>query len=558
MSRFFLAPLESAPELNTITFGLIQALQNKGYSTNFFEPIANLTGKHEHANQFAQKTLHLKESTPLLFSRIKPLLAHGKEEDVLEEIVANFFEHYQSSNKVTVIEGVAGNDTNKVASINAKIAQTLHAKTILIVSAKHAAAELIALELGMALQEYPNVCGYILYDATSAQTLQEQINQHLPAKQHIPCWGILPLNTESHQDIAQQVGAVANKINFSDDVVALLDAPEDTRMTPPMFRYTLMDLAKKANKRIVLPEGDEPRTIKAAAICQEKHIAQCVLLGEPEHIKQVAQEYNIQLPDSIEILDPAQVKAKYIAPMVQMRKHKGLKEEEASEQLNDTVVLGTMMLALDEVDGLVSGAVHTTANTVRPALQLIKTRPDEDLVSSIFFMLMPEQVLVYGDCAINPEPTANNLADIAIQSADSAQAFGITPKVAMISYSTGTSGAGAAVEKIAEATALVKERRPDIMVDGPLQYDAATVPSVGKQKAPGSKVAGEANVIIFPDLNTGNTTYKAVQRSANVVSVGPMLQGLRKPVNDLSRGALVDDIVYTIALTAIQAEQMKK
>jgi phosphate acetyltransferase len=214
-----------------------------------------------------------------------------------------------------------------------------------------------------------------------------------------------------------------------------------------------------------------------------------------------------------------------------------------------------MMLALDEVDGLVSGAVHTTANTVRPALQLIKTSPDAKLVSSIFFMLLPEQVLVYGDCAINPDPNALELADIAIQSADSAAAFGIAPRVAMISYSTGSSGAGTDVDKVREATRAAQALRPDLLIDGPLQYDAAAIAEVASQKAPGSPVAGRATVFIFPDLNTGNTTYKAVQRSANVISVGPMLQGLRKPVNDLSRGALIDDIVYTIALTAVQAEQ---
>ncbi|WP_068458704.1 phosphate acetyltransferase, partial [Oleiphilus sp. HI0080] len=224
--------------------------------------------------------------------------------------------------------------------------------------------------------------------------------------------------------------------------------------------------------------------------------------------------------------------------------------------LEDNVVLATMMVALDEVDGLVSGAVHTTANTVRPALQLIKTSPGAKVVSSIFFMCLPEQVLVYGDCAINPEPNAEELADIAIQSADSARAFGIEPKVAMISYSTGSSGSGADVEKVRAATIIAQKARPDLIIDGPLQYDAAAIESVAAKKAPDSPVAGQATVFIFPDLNTGNTTYKAVQRSANVVSMGPMLQGLNKPVNDLSRGALVDDIIYTIALTAIQAQQV--
>jgi phosphate acetyltransferase len=211
---------------------------------------------------------------------------------------------------------------------------------------------------------------------------------------------------------------------------------------------------------------------------------------------------------------------------------------------------------MDEVDGLVSGAIHTTANTIRPALQLIKTRADAALVSSVFFMLLPEQVLVYGDCAVNPDPTASELADIAIQSGDSARAFGIEPRIAMISYSTGKSGTGSDVEKVRLATQIARAKRPDLEVDGPLQYDAAAIASVAAQKAPDSNVAGKATVFIFPDLNTGNTTYKAVQRSANVVSIGPMLQGLRKPVNDLSRGALVEDILYTIALTAIQADQL--
>ena len=332
-------------------------------------------------------------------------------------------------------------------------------------------------------------------------------------------------------------------------------ALRERRMTPPAFRHYLIEQSRTAAKRIVLPEGIEPRTIQAAVICHQKGIARCVLLAPPDKVRAVAEAQGVKLPPELEILDPETVRGRYVAPMVELRKSKGLTGPMAEAQLEDSVVLGTMMLSLGEVDGLVSGAVHTTANTVRPALQLIKTAPGAALVSSVFFMLMPEQVLVYGDAAINPNPNAQELADIAIQSADSASAFGIEPRVAMLSYSTGTSGGGEDVEKVAEATRLVKERRPDLKVDGPLQYDAASVESVGLQKAPGSSVAGRATVFIFPDLNTGNTTYKAVQRSAGVVAVGPMLQGLRKPVNDLSRGALVDDIVYTIALTAIQALQ---
>ncbi|PKM30629.1 MAG: phosphate acetyltransferase [Gammaproteobacteria bacterium HGW-Gammaproteobacteria-11] len=331
--------------------------------------------------------------------------------------------------------------------------------------------------------------------------------------------------------------------------------PKEARMSPPAFRYQLMRRAQKAGKRIVLPEGDEPRTVQAAAICQRRGIAQCILLAKPESVEAVARAQHITLPEGLQIIDPDSVRERYVEAMVELRKGRGLNAPMALQQLEDNVVLGTMMLALDEVDGLVSGAIHTTANTIRPAFQLIKTAPGYNLVSSIFFMLLPEQVLVYGDCAVNPDPNAEDLAEIAIQSARSAESFGIPARVAMISYSTGESGTGLDVEKVREATRIAREREPTLLIDGPLQYDAAAIASVGRQKAPDSQVAGKATVFVFPDLNTGNTTYKAVQRSANVISVGPMLQGLRKPVNDLSRGALVDDIVYTIALTAIQADK---
>ncbi|MBF7730402.1 phosphate acetyltransferase [Pseudomonas sp. N040] len=330
--------------------------------------------------------------------------------------------------------------------------------------------------------------------------------------------------------------------------------PQVSRLSPPAFRYRLVQRAQAANKRIVLPEGSEPRTVQAAAICQARGIARCVLLAKPEAVAAVARAQGIELPTGLEILDPDLIRMHYVAPMVRLRQGKGLNAPMAAAQLEDPVVLGTMMLALGEVDGLVSGAIHTTANTIRPALQLIKTAPGYQLVSSVFFMLLPEQVVVYGDCAVNPDPTAAELAEIALQSAASAAAFGIEPRVAMISYSTGDSGSGAEVDKVREATRLAREKNPQLLIDGPLQYDAAAIDSVGRQKAPDSPVAGRATVFVFPDLNTGNTTYKAVQRSAGVVSVGPMLQGLRKPVNDLSRGALVDDIVYTIALTAVQGD----
>ncbi|MCA7012614.1 phosphate acetyltransferase [Dickeya dadantii] len=366
----------------------------------------------------------------------------------------------------------------------------------------------------------------------------------------------LELPADDHERVEKVQEYVARHIDtqWIDSLTATSE--RSRRLSPPAFRYQLTELARQASKRIVLPEGDEPRTVKAASICAERGIAQCVLLGNPDEIQRVAAAQGVELGKGIEIVDPVEARERYVPRLVELRKSKGMTEVVAREQLEDNVVLGTLMLEQGEVDGLVSGAVHTTANTIRPPLQLIKTAPGSSLVSSVFFMLLPEQVLVYGDCAINPDPTAEQLAEIAIQSADSAAAFGIEPRVAMISYSTGNSGAGSDVDKVREATRLAQEKRPDLVIDGPLQYDAAIMADVALSKAPNSPVAGKATVFVFPDLNTGNTTYKAVQRSADLISIGPMLQGMRKPVNDLSRGALVDDIVYTVALTAIQATQI--
>ncbi|HDL4097841.1 TPA: phosphate acetyltransferase, partial [Mannheimia haemolytica] len=365
----------------------------------------------------------------------------------------------------------------------------------------------------------------------------------------------LEVPVDDKERIAAIKEYMASKFNvgFIDEVSKA--ATRARRLSPAAFRYQLTEYARQAKKRIVLPEGDEPRTVKAAALCAERGIAECVLLANPTDVQRVAEAQGVVLGKGVTIIDPASIRENYVDRLVELRKAKGMTEVVAREQLLDTVVLGTMMLEANEVDGLVSGAVHTTANTIRPPMQIIKTAPGSSIVSSIFFMLLPDQVLVYGDCAVNPDPTAEQLAEIAIQSAESAKAFGIDPRVAMISYSTGTSGSGADVEKVKEATRIAQEKRPDLIIDGPLQYDAAIMEDVARSKAPNSPVAGKATVFVFPDLNTGNTTYKAVQRSADLVSIGPMLQGMRKPVNDLSRGALVDDIVYTIALTAIQATQ---
>jgi phosphate acetyltransferase len=384
----------------------------------------------------------------------------------------------------------------------------------------------------------------------------------------LPVLAVAGNSWETAQELAQMTAEIPvddleRAVRGMDFVAKHIDAdwiaehcalPLEARLSPAAFCYRLTERARSLNKRIVLPEGDEPRTVQAAAICAERNIARCMLLGDPVVVRRVAHAQDIVLPPSVEIVDPHSIRERYVAPLVEMRKHKGLTPHAAADLLEDNVWLGTVMLALGEVDGLVSGAVHSTANTIRPALQIIKTSPTAKVVSSVFFMCLPEQVVVYGDCAVIPEPDSETLADIALQSADSAVRFGLPARVAMISYSTGESGSGSDVDKVRAATQRAQALRPDLLLDGPLQYDAAAIPDVARTKAPNSNVAGRATVFIFPDLNTGNTTYKAVQRSAHVISIGPMLQGLRRPVNDLSRGALVEDIVYTIALTAIQAE----
>jgi phosphate acetyltransferase len=357
-------------------------------------------------------------------------------------------------------------------------------------------------------------------------------------------------------DDVERIEGVTDNIADALDTNWLESLPGSTRprrLSPAAFRHRLVELARAADACVILPEGTEPRIVQAAVTCAERGIARSVLLGSPDEVARLARSLGLRLPDGVSVVDPGSVAERYVAPLARLRQHRGWTEEIAREHLGDPIVVGTMMLQQGEVDGMVAGAVHTTSATVRPALQILGTMPGSRLVSSVFFMCLPDEVVIYGDCAINPQPGADELADIAIQSAASARTFGIEPRVAMISFSTGTSGSGSNVDKVAEATRIVRERVPELAVDGPLQYDAAAVASVGQTKRPGSPVAGRANVFIFPDLDTGNTTYKAVQRSAQVVSVGPMLQGLAKPVNDLSRGALVDDIVYTLALTAIQS-----
>ena len=329
----------------------------------------------------------------------------------------------------------------------------------------------------------------------------------------------------------------------------------ERRISPAAFYARITRQARDANRRVILPESTDPRIIRAAAVCAQRSIARCVLLGDPDAIKRVAREQAIELPAAVEIMDADAIRADHVEALIRLRGPGQLSPREAAQQLQDDGLLATVLLALGQVDGLVSGAVHSSAATVRAALQIVKTRPGVKRASSIFFMCLPDQVLVYGDCAVNPDPDAETLAGIAVQSADSAVHFGLPARVALLSYATEKSGSGPDVDKVRTAVRLAQSKRPDLLIDGPLQYDAAAVADVARRKAPDSPVAGRATVYIFSDLDTGNITYKAVQHSAGIVCIGPLLQGLQRPVSDLSRGASVEDIVYTVAAVAVQATQ---
>jgi phosphate acetyltransferase len=414
---------------------------------------------------------------------------------------------------------------------------------------------------------YPKVAGFVL---TGGLLPEEPVLQLIQGLQTVV--PIIAVDAGTFQT-SNRIGAIQSRISPDDTkkiglAIATFDKYVDVKalderiitfesegITPRMFQYQLVQRARRQKKHIVLPEGNDDRILTAAAQLTAQDIVDLTILGDPAEVAAAAARLGIRL-DGVKVVDPVRSPqfADYAETLYQLRKAKNVNLDMARDLMSDVSYFGTMMVYKGHADGMVSGAVHTTQHTIRPALQFVKTKPGFSVVSSVFFMCLPDRVSVFGDCAVNPNPNAEELAEIAIASAETSMAFGIEVRIAMLSYSSGTSGQGEEVEKVRQATQLVKARRPDLKVEGPIQYDAAVDPAVGRQKMPGSEVAGQASVLIFPDLNTGNNTYKAVQRETGALAIGPVLQGLNKPVNDLSRGCTVADVFNTVVITSIQSQ----
>jgi len=456
----------------------------------------------------------------------------------------------------------------KIAAMGLENILTYVSEGTLFIAPSDRLDTLAALSLTLISGNYPKIAGILL---TGDFNPSKEFMRLLEGLQKLPIT-ILKVNTDTYTAAMQidKIRAVLNPENdqrissalahFEKHVNSKLLADKVTinkseGVSPLMFEYELFERARANRKHIVLPEGLDDRILKAADMLMKRNVVDITLLGNEEEIYKKAASLRVNL-ENVNIIDPYDndLVPEYASTYFKLRKHKGITKETATDLMHDVSYLGTMMVYKGHADGMVSGAAHTTQHTIRPAFEFVKTKPGVSIVSSSFLMCMPDRVLVYGDCAVNPNPNSEELADIAISSADTAVKFGIEPRIAMLSYSTGKSGKGTDVEKVRRATEIVQEKRPDLLTEGPIQYDAAIDKTVAMAKMPDSQVAGRATIFIFPDLNTGNNLYKAVQRSANVVAIGPVLQGLNKPVNDLSRGCLVKDIVNTVVITAIQAQ----
>ncbi|CAK7046556.1 MAG: hypothetical protein DELT_00849 [Desulfovibrio sp.] len=550
-------------------FGLIDQLQKQGRKVAFYRPVVSYTpsGKDEILSRLIEHfkpSFSYEDAYAYTLAEVRELINDGKESHVYDTILGKCKKLEETHDFVVCLGSDFYNrDMMLEFAVNTQIAADLGAPALVIVKGAERCADDLADSARGTIRDLRaaavEVLGCMLswseLAAPDAKKFAEALHT-APEDQRTPNVFILPEN-------AQAAASAQNAIEYlaaNMDRAAFLNAVEGhtmTVVTPKMFEFNLMERAKKHTMRIVLPEGSDDRILLAAADVDARGVADIIILGDEGAIKKRLGELKLAFTGTIINPESFAKFEEYAEAYAEARKAKGVSIEKAREVMRDPSYFGTMMVWKNDADGMVSGAINTTAHTIKPAFEFVKMKPGITTVSSIFLMCMKDRVLAMGDCAVNPNPTPEQLAAIAISSAETAKIFGVEPRVAMLSYSTGTSGKGPDVDAVIEATKIAQEKAPNLPLEGPLQYDAAIDPVVASKKLPGSKVAGKATVFIFPDLNTGNNSYKAVQRSANAIAVGPILQGLNKPVNDLSRGCLVPDVINTIAITAVQAQADK-
>lgn len=538
---------------NVVALAVAQALASK-YATGIFRPAAC------RKNPLTQILVDQAGQVPLEHAfGVCQKLARNNKEDARADIVSAYGQAVQDYKPEAMV--IVGTDHSDVFdpenfTFNAQVAADLASPVFLAVCTQHRdASQLLATVqscIATVERAHSKVLGVFV---TGCSEEKSESTQESLSTLQLPVWTIPPVELQSEEDVAK-ASEVASQHVSAQSVIEALEAPFDAPVTPYAFQYSLLGRAKADRKTIVLPEGEEDRIIKAADYLLARDVVDLIIVGDREQILARGSELGLTSLEKakFQAMDDESVLEPMVAKLCELRAKKGMTEEQARKTLQDPSYFGTMLVVLGMADGLVSGSVNSTANTVRPALQVIKTKPDASLVSGAFLMCFEDHVAVFADCAINLNPNAEQLADIAIQSAHTAQAFGIEPKVGMLSYSTLGSGKGPDVELVEAATELVRQKAPEIKVVGSIQFDAAWSPTVAATKAPGNDVAGHVNVFVFPSLAAGNIGYKAVQRSSGTLAVGPVLQGLNRPVNDLSRGALVQDIINTVALTAIEAQ----
>lgn len=540
---------DCAQSRNVVALGVTKALSNH-YSTTVFRPSA----KHDDA--FTSKLIAASNTKPTLEQAIAacPCAVRKNKDTLRGDIVASYNELISATNAQGCV--IVASDSTSVFDpdlfrFDASVAADLASPVFLSVCAEGRDSkqilQTIEAQCASVSKEYTKVFGVFVTDCKEdlAKELKEDYAQ---SNNGTPLWTLPSISESEFNKFSDYVE--------NEEIISALQQPFAAPTTPYAFQYSLLGKAKANKKTIVLPEGEEDRILKAADYLLERDIVNLVIVGERESILARGKELGLKSLSkaSFQSMSDEEILSKMISKLCELRAKKGMTEDQAREQLKDASYFGTMLVVLGLADGLVSGSVNSTANTVRPALQVIKTKPGSKLVSGAFIMCFKDHVAVFADCAINLNPDAQQLADIALQSAQTAKAFGLDPKVGMLSYSTLGSGKGPDVDLVEEATKIVKESDPDLKVVGSIQFDAAWSETVAASKAKGNDVAGHVNVFVFPDLCAGNIGYKAVQRSSDALAVGPILQGLNKPVNDLSRGALVQDIINTVALTALEAQ----